>query len=230
MTSPQGIQTADGLLERAATVLLQGGLVAFPTDTLYALGAHGFTTEAVERVFQAKDRPTNMALPLLLAGVDDLAKVAVDVPAQAYDLAERFWPGGLTIILRKAASVPSAVTAGGDTLAVRVPDHPAARELIRAVGAPLTGTSANRSGHAEPVTAEEVRRQMQGRVDVILDYGPCPLRGASTIVDVTADAPRIVRQGVVSPEMVAAVLPGLDGAAQSDQTTRKGEAAASPQR
>ena len=200
MTSPRGIQTANGLLERAVSVLLEGGLVAFPTDTLYALGAHGFMATAVERVFRAKERPAGMALPLLLAGVEDLEKVAVDVPQQAWDFAERFWPGGLTMILRKAPSVPSEVTAGGETLAVRVPNHPVARELISAVGVPLTGTSANRSGEAEPVTADEVRRQMTGRVDLVLDHGPCPLNGASTIVDMTGDSLRIVREGVISPD------------------------------
>ena len=200
MSSPRGIQTADGLLERAVSVLLEGGLVAFPTDTLYALGAHGLMPTAVERVFQAKDRPAGMALPLLLAGIEDLEKVAVDVPPLAWDFAERFWPGGLTMILRKAPSVPSEVTAGGDTLAVRVPNHNIARDLIRAVGAPLTGTSANRSGEADPVTAEEVLRQMSGRVDLVVDCGPCPLSGASTIVDLTGDSLRIVRGGVIPPD------------------------------
>ncbi len=200
MSSPRGIQTADGLLERAVAVLLDGGLVAFPTDTLYALGAHGLMPTAVERVFQAKDRPAGMALPLLLAGIEDLEKVAVDVPPLAWDFAERFWPGGLTMILRKAPSVPSEVTAGGDTLAVRVPNHNIARDLIRAVGAPLTGTSANRSGEADPVTAEEVLRQMSGRVDLVVDCGPCPLSGASTIVDLTGDSLRIVRGGVIPPD------------------------------
>ena len=207
MSSPRGIQTANGLLERAVSVLLQGGLVAFPTDTLYALGAHGFMPTAVDRVFQAKERPTGMALPLLLAEVEDLGKVAIDVPPQAWDFAERFWPGGLTMILRKSSSVPSEVTAGGDTLAVRVPDHPVARELISAVGVPLTGTSANRSGEAEPVTADEVKRQMSGRVDLVLDYGPCPLNGASTIVDMTGDSLRIVREGVVSPDALKRIWP-----------------------
>lgn len=216
MSSPRGIQTADGLLERAVAVLLEGGLVAFPTDTLYALGAHGLMPTAVERVFQAKDRPASMALPLLLAGVEDLEKVAVDVPPLAWDFAERFWPGGLTMILRKAPSVPSEVTAGGDTLAVRVPNHNIARDLIRAVGAPLTGTSANRSGEADPVTAEEVLRQMSGRVDLVVDCGPCPLSGASTIVDMTGDSPRIVREGVIPPDALQQMLPDDTGGAAAE--------------
>ena len=216
MSSPRGIQTADGLLERAVSVLLEGGLVAFPTDTLYALGAHGLMPTAVERVFKAKERPAGMALPLLLAGVEDLEKVAVDVPSQAWDFAERFWPGGLTMILRKAPSVPSEVTAGGDTLAVRVPNHRVARELISAVGAPLTGTSANRSGEADPVTADEVLRQMSGRVDVVLDCGPCPLSGASTIVDMTGDSLRIVREGVIPPDALQQMWPDDTGGVAAD--------------
>lgn len=185
--------------------------MAFPTDTLYALGAHGLMPTAVERVFQAKDRPAGMALPLLLAGIEDLEKVAVDVPPLAWDFAERFWPGGLTMILRKAPSVPSEVTAGGDTLAVRVPNHNIARDLIRAVGAPLTGTSANRSGEADPVTAEEVLRQMSGRVDLVVDCGPCPLSGASTIVDMTGDSLRIVREGVIPPDALQQMWPDDTG-------------------
>ena len=222
MSSPRGIQTAEGLLEGAVSVLLRGGLVAFPTDTLYALGADGFMASAVARVFQAKERPSSMALPLLLAGVEDLEKVAVDVPPQAWDFAERFWPGGLTMILRKAPSVPAEVTAGGETLAVRVPNHPVARELISAVGVPLTGTSANRSGDAEPVTADEVRRQMEGRVDLVLDGGPCPLRGASTIVDLTGDSLLIVREGVVSPELLEQVWPSGEKAKQPESSRAMG--------
>lgn len=216
MSSPRGIQTADGLLERAVAVLLEGGLVAFPTDTLYALGAHGLMPTAVERVFQAKDRPAGMALPLLLAGVEDLEKVAVDVPPLAWDFAERFWPGGLTMILRKAPSVPSEVTAGGGTVAVRVPNHNIARDLIRAVGAPLTGTSANRSGEADPVTAEDVLHQMSGRVDLVVDCGPCPLSGASTIVDLTGDSLRIVREGVIPPDALQQMWPDDTGSVAAD--------------
>ena len=229
MSSPRGIQTAEGLVDRAVSVLLDGGLVAFPTDTLYALGAHGFMEAAVNRVFLAKERPANMALPLLLAGVEDLDKVAVEVPRDAWRLAERFWPGGLTMILRKAPSVPAAVTAGGDTLAVRVPDHPVARELIRAAGAPLTGTSANRSGEAEPVSADEVRRQMSDRLDLILDFGPCPLSGASTIVDMTGETPSIVREGVIPPSVLAQEWPDGAGAPPPAPTReRSGSSGPSP--
>ena len=117
------------------------------------------------------------------------------------------------MILRMAPSVPSEVTAGGDTLAVRVPNHTVARELIGAVGAPLTGTSANRSGEAEPVTADEVLRQMTGRVELVLDCGPCPLSGASTIIDMTGHSLRIVREGVISPDELKRIWPDDTGAA-----------------
>ena len=207
MGSPQRVQTAGDRVDRAVSILLQGGLVAFPTDTLYALGAHAFMESAVHRVFQAKERPAGMALPLLLARVEDMEKVAVDIPQTAWDLAERFWPGALTIILRKGPSVPDAVTAGMDTLAVRVPNHPLALKLIETTGAPLTGTSANRSGESEPVTAAEARSQLGDRVDLVLDDGPCPLEGASTIVDLTSDTPRIVREGALSVSLLARYWP-----------------------
>ena len=209
MRSPQGIQTAETQVEKAVSILLHGGLVAFPTDTLYALGANAFIETAVRQVYQVKHRPTEMALPLLLSKAMDMEKVAVDIPQAAWDLAERFWPGALTLILHKGPSIPPVVTAGNDTIAVRVPNHPLALKLIEATGVPLTGTSANRFGESDPVTATEVRRQLGEEVDLILDGGACPLEGASTIVDMTSDTPRIVRDGVLSITLLAQVCPGI---------------------
>ena len=183
--------------------------MVFPTDTLYALGADGFNEEAVGRVYEVKHRPRTMALPLLLAEVADITKVAGDIPQVAWDLAERFWPGALTLVVNRGPAVSSVVTAGQDTVAVRVPNHPLALRLIEAVGVPLTGTSANRTGEKEPVTADEVRRQFRGEIGMIVDGGPCPLEGASTIVDVTSERPRIVRQGVLAAELLAEVCPGI---------------------
>jgi L-threonylcarbamoyladenylate synthase len=165
--------------------------------------------KAVRRVYQVKGRSEGMALPLLLANAADMKKVAVHIPQVAWDLAERFWPGALTLILHKGPSISSLVTAGKGTVAVRVPNHPLALKLIEATGAPLTGTSANRSGEGDPVTAEEVRQQLGEVVDLILDGGACPLEGASTIVDVTSDTPRIVRAGVISASLLAQVCPGI---------------------
>jgi L-threonylcarbamoyladenylate synthase len=209
MRSPQGMQIAETQIEKAVSILLQGGLVAFPTDTLYALGANAFIDTAVRRVYQVKHRPTGMALPLLLSNATGMGKVAVDIPQAAWDMAERFWPGALTLILHKGPAVSPVVTAGNDTIAVRVPNHPLALRLIDATGAPLTGTSANRFEESNPVTATEVRRQLGKELGLILDGGACPLEGASTIVDMTSDIPRIVRDGVLSTTLLSQICPGI---------------------
>ena len=197
------------MLEKAVSTLNRGGLVAFPTDTLYALGAHAFMEEAISRVYEAKGRPQGMALPLLLRGPGEIDRVAVDVPQAAWDLAERFWPGAVTMVLYKAPSVSSTITGGRDTVAVRVPSHPLALALMEGIGAPLTGTSANRSGGPNPVSAEVVRKHLGEVVDVVLDEGPCSLAEASTIVDMTAEPPRIVRAGAIPKSKLERVCPGI---------------------
>jgi L-threonylcarbamoyladenylate synthase len=185
-------------IEMAVDVLRRGGLVAFPTDTLFGLGADAFNETAVERVFQAKGRAYGMPLPLLLAALDDLSRVAQDAPPLAFSLAKRFWPGPLTLVVAAAPRVPALVTARGWKVAVRVPDHPLPRELARRLGAPITGTSANRSGGPDPRTAEEVRRQLGASVDLILRGGPEPKGQASTVIDLTASPPRLLREGAVA--------------------------------
>ena len=209
MGTPRAVQTPAYMLEKAVSALNRGGLVAFPTDTLYALGAHAFMEEAVSRVYEAKGRPQGMALPLLLGSPGEIDRVAVDVPQAAWDLAERFWPGAVTMVLYKAPSVSSTITGGRDTVAVRVPSHPLALALMEGVGAPLTGTSANRSGGPDPVTAEVVRQHLGESVDVVLDEGPCSLAEASTIVDMTAEPPRIVRAGAIAKSELERVCPGI---------------------
>ncbi|MDP2954170.1 MAG: L-threonylcarbamoyladenylate synthase [Chloroflexota bacterium] len=175
--------------------------MAFPTDTVYGLGARGFSPQAVERVYEAKARPRSLPLPLLLALASDLERVArKPIPELALRLAERFWPGGLTLVLRRAPAVPDAVTAGGDTVAVRVPRHPVPVALISGVGEPLTGTSANLSGRPSPLTAEEVRQQMGDRVDLILDGGRCPGGVESTVLDLTGETPVLIREGAIGRE------------------------------
>ena len=209
MGTPRAVQTPAYMLEKAVSALNRGGLVAFPTDTLYALGAHAFMEEAISRVYEAKGRPQDMALPLLLSGPGEIDRVAVDVPQAAWDLAERFWPGAVTMVLYKAPSVSSTITGGRDTVAVRVPSHPLALALMEGVGAPLTGTSANRSGGPDPVTAEVVRQHLGEAVDVVLDEGPCTLAESSTIVDMTAEPPRIVRAGAIPKSELERVCPGF---------------------
>jgi L-threonylcarbamoyladenylate synthase len=194
-------------LEEAARRLQNGGLVAFPTDTLYGLAAVASQERAVERLFEGKGRPRDRPLPILLASAAAVDGVAAEVSPAARCLMETFWPGGLTLVLRRHPGFRSLALAGGDTVAVRVPAHPIALELLRRVGEPLTGTSANLSGHPAPRTAEEVREQLGGRVDLIVDGGPCPGGVESTVVDCTVDPPRVLREGAVPAGRVAAVLP-----------------------
>ena len=196
-------------IRRAIQVLKGGGLVVFPTDTVYGVGAHAFMPEAVEKLYTAKIRPRDRAIPILLAKVEDLALVAEEIPEVAWELMERFWPGGLTLVLPKKAAVPDMVTAGQPNVAVRVPDHPVPRALIEGLGAPLAATSANLSGHPSPVTAEEVRAELGGRIELILDGGRCPGGIPSTVLDLTADPPAILRRGAVAAEEIKAILPHL---------------------
>ncbi len=184
-------------IEQAARVLREGGLVAFPTDTVYGLGAHAFLPEAVEKIFVVKGRAAEKALPILLGDKQDLPLVAERFPPTLEKLAEKFWPGGLTIVLQKSPNVPDVVTGGGQTIAVRIPNHPVALALIRATGAPLATTSANRSGRVSPKTAEEVRAELGGLIDVILDGGRVPGGVESTVLDLTRDVPLVLRKGAV---------------------------------
>lgn len=187
-------------IEQALKVLRAGGLVAFPTDTVYGVGALASLAPAVERIFRAKGRPRSKAIPMLLDSAVRLPAVAENIPPEASLLAQRFWPGPLTIVLARKSTVPDVVAAGGTSVAVRVPDHPFALRLIAAVGGALATTSANRSGQPDPVTAQEVLGSLEGRIDLILDGGPCPGGVASTVIDLTGASPRIVRRGAISDE------------------------------
>lgn len=186
------------LLERAAEILRRGRLVAYPTDTVYGLAALPTDPQAVRRLFEAKKRPVDKVTPLLIASPADLDLVAAEVPEVARRLMQAFWPGALTIVLRKASTFQS--TAVGDTVALRVPAHPVPRELVRLLGAPITGTSANVSGGPEPLSAQDARAQLGEAVDLIIDGGQCPGGRPSTVVDCTVEPPRIVREGAISRE------------------------------
>jgi L-threonylcarbamoyladenylate synthase len=192
-------------VERAIDILKAGGIVAFPTDTVYGLGADAFNARAVERIFEVKGRSRSMALPVLLADAAQVSKVAITVQDIARVFMKRFWPGGLTMLLLKDISILSTVTAGSDKVAVRVPDHEVPRALIRGLGAPIIGTSANISERPAPVTAEEVRQQLGGGVDLIIDMGRCPGGVESTVVDVTGGSPVVLREGIISKEEIEKV-------------------------
>ncbi len=188
----------DKQIERGISILKSGGIVAYPTDTLYGLGADGFNARAVRRVFAAKRRPLSEPVPLLLADFEALERVAVDVPDVVWRLAQAFWPGALTLVVWRGPNVPDVVTAGGPTVAVRVPRHPVPLGLARGLGSPLVGTSANRHGAPNPRTPEEIVAQLGKAVDLVIGDGPPPGGTESTMLDVTVDPPRIVRDGAVA--------------------------------
>ncbi len=183
--------------DEAVRVLRDGGLVCYPTDTVYGIGAAAGDDAAVRRLFAVKGRSPDKPLPLLLADVSDAARVA-EVTPLAKALAGRFWPGALTIVMRKTVSYRSLALAGGDTVALRVPDHELVRRIVRALGEPITGTSANRAGTRAPISAAEVSFQMGEMVELIIDGGQSRTRLESTVIDITRDKPEIVREGAVS--------------------------------
>jgi L-threonylcarbamoyladenylate synthase len=189
-------------IARALEVLRGGGLVAFPTDTVYGVGALAFDAAAVESIYLAKDRPAEKAIPILIGDAADLSKVTAEVPEIAARLAARFWPGALTLVAPKHPALPEAVSAT-PTVGVRVPDHRVARALLRAAG-PMAVTSANISGQASPCTAAEVMAQLGGRIPLILDGGQTPGGRPSTVADCTGAAPVILREGPISREQIEA--------------------------
>lgn len=185
-------------IDAAVSVLQAGGIVVFPTDTVYGVGALPGREGAVRKVFRAKRRPAEKALPILIADEADLARVAAAVPAPARRMAEAFWPGPLTLVLRRAPGFRSSGLAEDDTVAVRIPAHEAARALIRAAGGALAVTSANLSGQPSPATAQEAAAQIGRGVDLILDGGPCPGGVESSVVDCSRLPPRLLREAALS--------------------------------
>ena len=190
-------------VERAAAILREGGVVAYPTDTIYGLGADAYHDAAVKKVFTVKQRPFGLPLPVLLANAGQLHNLAISNPL-AHRLMQKFWPGGLTIIMYKSEMFKSIVLAGGVKIGVRVPAHPVPRALSRLIGRPLVGTSANLHDGGATLTAEEVREQLGNSVDLIIDGGACKGGVESTIIDVTFDPPRILRMGIIPEEEIAA--------------------------
>ncbi len=194
------------VISRAASIIRSGGLVAFPTETVYGLGADAFNEQAALRVFKVKGRPPDNPLIVHVASIDELWTVASSVPEEALRLVERVWPGPLTIVVPKRPEVPKAVTGGLDTVAVRSPAHPVALELIRESGTPIAAPSANRSGRPSPTRAEHVYEDLDCRVDLILDGGETFLGVESTIIDFTRDPPVLLRPGPYPVELVERML------------------------
>ncbi|MCX6036169.1 MAG: L-threonylcarbamoyladenylate synthase [Chloroflexi bacterium] len=190
-------------LLRALEVLQLGGIVAFPTDTVYGVGALAFDGAAVERIYAAKDRPVEKAIPVLIGDADDLAQVSAEVPEIALKLAACFWPGPLTLVVPKHPELPEVVSATG-TVGVRIPDHPVARALLRLAG-PMAVTSANLSGQPSPSTAREVFAQLGGRIALILDGGTTPGGVPSTVVDCVGAELKVLRAGPIPKREILAV-------------------------
>ena len=205
---PASLQRA---VAKAVELLQRGGVVAFPTDTLYGLGADAFDVGAISRLYDIKGRPENMGMPLLLSRMADVEWVAVDVPDLARTLMESFWPGPLTLILKRSLEVPLEVTGGRDSVAVRMPDHPVPLALVSGLGRPITGTSANPTGGPDPTTAEDVQRLLGDLVDYVVDGGPAIQGRASTIVDLTGTGPRLVREGALAHQSLREVIDLGDG-------------------
>lgn len=193
-------------LGEAARILRSGGLVAFPTETVYGLGANALDTDAVARIFAAKGRPANNPVIVHVADVDSARRLAAHWPSAADRLVKAFWPGPLTIVVKKAEIVPGLVTAGGPTVALRMPAHPVARALIEAAGLPIAAPSANRSMRISATTAAHVLKGLAGRIDLVLDGGPTPGGVESTVVDLSAERPRLLRPGPVGAEQIEAAL------------------------
>jgi len=185
-------------IERAAEILQRGGLVIFPTDTVYGLGCLAGNAEATERIFRAKGRPRRQPLILLIGDGSDLVRLGESVPDTAQQAAARFWPGPLTIVVKRSQQVPVELVAGGETVGIRLPNHPVALALISRAASDLASTSANRSGGENAITAEDAFRQIGSEVDLVLDAGPASLAVPSTVVDFTTHPPKMIREGALS--------------------------------
>lgn len=204
-------------IQRAARILRQGGLVAFPTETVYGLGADALLPSAVERIFAVKGRPADNPLIVHIARPADLREIAREIPDCAARLIEAFWPGPLTLVLPKSPRVPLITTGGLETVAVRMPDHPVALRLIEAVGDPIAAPSANLSGRPSPTAAEHVLDDLGGRIEMILDAGPTSVGVESTVLDLTASPPVILRPGGVTLEQLERVLGGVRMTAEAER-------------
>ena len=203
-------------IRKACHLLREGEVVAFPTDTIYGVGANAFERYAVRQIFAVKERPLKRGLPVFIYQIDDLNLVAKRIPNNAWLLLQKFWPGALTVIFEKNAALPEDVTGGQNTVAVRIPDHPVSLDLVIKTGHPLAVTSANLSGYPTPATAQGVAEQLGDRLPLILDGGPSPEMQPSTIIDLSVTPPRLLRRGSLNVTELTVFLPDL----QEDEDTR----------
>ena len=213
----------EGAIEEAARILRSGGLVAFPTETVYGLGADACNPEAVARIFEVKRRPFFDPIILHVADADSVSAYGTLPQGKASDLMARFWPGPLTLVIPKKPVVPDIVTSGLDTVAIRVPSHPSALALLRAADRAIAAPSANLFGHVSPTQAQHVADQLADSVDLILDGGPCEVGIESTIVSLVTDPPRILRTGGTVIEDIEALLGSMDVAGSSEKPEAPGQ-------
>ena len=199
-----------GAIAEAAALIRAGELVAFPTETVYGLGANALEPAAVAKIFTAKGRPATNPVIVHVSSIEEARSLTVDWTPNAAKLAARFWPGPLTLVVKKAASVPEIVTAGGDTVALRVPDHGVALALLKASGVPVAAPSANRSTELSPTRAEHVVKSLADRIPLILDGGPCRGGIESTVVDATGERVRILRPGLIDAATITTVLDAVE--------------------
>ena len=193
-------------IEEAAAILRDGGLLGIPTETVYGLGANGLNEKAVAHIFEAKGRPQDNPLILHIPDASWLERYCKEIPLTAYQLAKAYWPGPMTMILKRKDIVPNAVTAGLDTVGMRCPAHPLCREIIAASGVPVAAPSGNTSGRPSPTTAQHMLEDMDGKINAIVDGGPCSVGVESTIIDLTETPARLLRPGGITLEQLEAVL------------------------
>lgn len=204
--SVEAERPAPDVIARAADLIRRGELVAFPTETVYGLGANALDAAAVGRIFTAKGRPSHNPLIVHVPNVEAAQRLSFDWPEAASRLANRFWPGPLTLVLPRSAQIPDIVTAGGPTVALRLPAHPVARALLEAAGVPIAAPSANRSEQLSPTTADHVAQGLSGRIALILDGGPTPGGLESTVLTLASDPPTLLRPGPISPAEIEALI------------------------
>lgn len=197
------------VIRRAGEIICSGELVAFPTETVYGVGGDAFDPDAAAKLFEAKGRPANNPLPVLIADIDDIVRLADKVPLVAWKLVEAFFPGPLTLVLRASERVPKIVTAGTGNIGIRMPDHPVALAIIKEAGRPLATSSANVSGQPAPMNADEAFAYLNGKIKLLIDGGPTLIGIASTVLDLSGESPSVLRSGAISEEMLQPYLEEL---------------------
>ena len=224
----QILNTTQNDIQEAAALLRQGGLVAIPTETVYGLAADALNEDAICKIFEAKGRPQDNPLIVHIGDITQLSTLCLEIPVWAGPIIERFWPGPLTLLLKKHAIVPDVVTCGLASVAVRFPSHPVAQQIIRAAGCPLAAPSANVSGRPSPTTFSHVLEDLDGKIDAIVDGGPCAIGLESTVLDIRTRPPRILRPGGVSVEALREVSPDVCVDKAVYATLKEGETPISP--